>query len=230
MHVPKENVVVLMLATAFILLALYFLRRNYRARKFKIQTKRRWTQLFSKAANSTEISRKDRAQFGQDFYGLAYGEIMFDGFSNLLAVVQPKAGEIFYDLGAGAGKAVLCAALLYPFKQCIGIELLPGLYQQSLAQLETLKNITTHSHSKIKFIQGDFLTHDISDAQVIFINATGFFERFWHRVAEKLETVKPGTRLIITSKQLDQHKYQLLDGQMVMMSWGMGSVRVYQKI
>ena len=43
---------------------------------------------------------------------------------------QLKEGN-FYDLGSGSGKGVIAAALIHPFKKCIGIELLNSLYNIS---------------------------------------------------------------------------------------------------
>ena len=49
-------------------------------------------------------------------------------FIPLLEYVKPAAGDIFYDLGCGAGKPLLVASLAYPdLKVCKGIELLQGL-------------------------------------------------------------------------------------------------------
>ena len=51
----------------------------------------------------------------------------------LIDVAKPKPGEIFYDLGCGAGRPVITTALAFPYlKVCKGIEFLEGL--TSLAQ------------------------------------------------------------------------------------------------
>ena len=47
---------------------------------------------------------------------------------------MPKDGKnkyTFVDLGHGSGKGILTACLLYPFKKCMGIELLDKLYEAS---------------------------------------------------------------------------------------------------
>jgi precorrin-6B methylase 2 len=238
------------LAIGLLLFALCALIRNYYRRRYWLEARRIFTRLFS-TLNSTETSRKDRAQLYAgslalkkaqpseevDPYGLAYGEIRFEGFSKLLATTQPKAGEIFYDLGAGAGKAVFCAALLYPWKKCVGIEILPSLYQESLMQLEKfhadprIKKRHAPAQHNIQFVHADLLSQNISDADVVFINATTFYDAFWKQVVQKINTLKKGTRLIIGSKRLpEESPYQLLDAQMIPMTWGVGSVYVYQKV
>lgn len=40
--------------------------------------------------------------------------------------------DIFFDLGSGSGKGIFAASMLFPFKKCIGIEILEGLYNISL--------------------------------------------------------------------------------------------------
>ena len=45
--------------------------------------------------------------------GIQYGEVSTASFARCLEWVQPIAGEIFFDLGSGTGKAVLTAAALH---------------------------------------------------------------------------------------------------------------------
>ena len=49
-------------------------------------------------------------------------------FIPILEFTKPKAGEIFWDLGCGAGKPLITASLAFPeLKVCRGIELLENL-------------------------------------------------------------------------------------------------------
>ena len=43
--------------------------------------------------------------------GIQYGEVSAASFARCLEWVTPTAGEVFYDLGSGTGKAVLTAAV-----------------------------------------------------------------------------------------------------------------------
>ena len=59
---------------------------------------------------------------------LIYGEVVFQYFIPLLGYAKPQKGEIFYDLGCGAGKPLITASLAFPeLKVCKGIEFLDGL-------------------------------------------------------------------------------------------------------
>ena len=61
-------------------------------------------------------------------------------------------GEIFCDLGCGGGKACLAAAILVPFKQVHGIDLLQSSLAQakhlmSLYRREYLRQESNHLHA-----------------------------------------------------------------------------------
>ena len=49
-------------------------------------------------------------------------------FIPILEYTKPKPGEVFWDLGCGAGKPLITASLAFPeLKVCRGIELLENL-------------------------------------------------------------------------------------------------------
>ena len=59
-----------------------------------------------------------------------YGEVIFADFIPALEFVKPISGEVFLDLGCGAGKPLFTTALAFPkLKECRGIEItLKDLY------------------------------------------------------------------------------------------------------
>ena len=68
-----------------------------------------------------------------------YGEVVSTSFMQILGFVansnnlnnfdamDPACGRVFYDLGCGTGRAVICAALSHEFAKVVGIELVPEL-------------------------------------------------------------------------------------------------------
>ena len=72
---------------------------------------------------------------------MVYGEIELGAISECFDFIRLNYPEsfpekevndkIFIDIGHGVGKGILAGALLYPFKKCIGIEILDSLYQKS---------------------------------------------------------------------------------------------------
>jgi SAM-dependent methyltransferase len=67
-----------------------------------------------------------------------YEAVPVADFRALLALVPKDAipHTTFVDVGAGMGRALILAAE-YPFKQVVGIELSPGLYEVAKENLET---------------------------------------------------------------------------------------------
>jgi len=222
--------ILLTLIICFIFLMMLILKaftKQIRQRKSKLKIKRIFADLYANI-DGAQLSKKERALLKMENDNLVYGEICFDSFAMMLAVVQPKATDVFYDLGSGIGKAVFCSALLYPWKKCCGIELLPGLHRVSIDLLEKCNSLSDLK-APIEFIQGNLLENDFSDATVIFINATGFTAECWRLIMNKLHALQKGARIIVSSKKISESLYQLLDAKMYWMSWGWASVYIYQK-
>ena len=43
-----------------------------------------------------------------------YGEVLFEHFIAVLEYAQPQPGEVFWDLGCGAGRPLVTASLAFP--------------------------------------------------------------------------------------------------------------------
>jgi precorrin-6B methylase 2 len=186
--------------------------------------------------NGMEISLADRQRMGNDDPSFTYGEVTFPSIAISLAIAEPKPGEVFYDLGAGAGKAVFCAALLNDWKKCCGIEYLPALYECTqtllgkLREMPEAKEYFPESLENLQFIQNDILKADFSDADVVYMNATTFAPEFWDLLTPKLEALKSGSRIIVLTKKLDKNNFELIQETSLPMSWGMNSVMIYKRI
>lgn len=180
------------------------------------------------------IRERKRLKITEDAF--IYGEIDFLSFFTLLDKVKPNRGDVFYDLGSGTGKAVFATALYANVAKSCGIELLPGLCSMAEAQkailASSIKNTTLNflSLGSVQFINDNFVNCDISDANIIFINATCLSYATWETVLTKLEKTKPGTRVIVTTKKIQHDPFQIIYQGMVLMSWGMNSVNIYKKI
>lgn len=71
---------------------------------------------------------------------LVYGELELETFAEVLQGASPTAGEVFLDIGSGAGRLVLGAACMHQgWSRCIGIELLPHLHEQAEAAAAALR-------------------------------------------------------------------------------------------
>lgn len=139
-------------------------------------------------------------QFGTDAE-LTYGEVTFSHFVPILEYADPQPGEVFWDLGCGAGRPLVTAALAFPqLKACKGVELLEQLAwlgAQIATRLATMCSEKQLSCAPVDVVKGDILSHDWYDADLIYLSAVCFSEELVIKVTDLLITrVKPGTRII----------------------------------
>lgn len=190
--------------------------------------------------NSSRLSQRERKRLRLKEDAYIYGEIDFLSFLLLLAKMEPKAGEVFYDLGSGAGKAVFAAALFCDLQKACGIELLPGLCKLAVSQINKAKTLVTLGDknltelnlrrlSAIQFINDNFLNCEISDGDLVFINATCLSYTTWAALEEKLKKLKVGSRVLVTTKKIQNRQFEILYQANELMSWGMNSVNLYKK-
>ena len=92
-------------------------------------------------------SRSERKALGKERDGtLTYGEVPYSAMSDILEKIhelrmdldphhtsdEPFRDDVFIDLGSGAGRPCLAAAISYKFKSCVGIEILKSLHDQAV--------------------------------------------------------------------------------------------------
>jgi hypothetical protein len=169
-----------------------------------------------------------------------YGEIDLLAFLHIIEKAEPKNGDIFYDLGSGSGKAVFAAALYFDFKMCSGIELMNVLYDKSLTRLSEAKDLSknrvlpqeTYSQklSKIRFLKNDFLAHDFSDANIIYVAATCLSDDTFRDLMNKICRTEIGTRVIVATRKISHDAFELVDDSVELMGWGLCHVRIYRHI
>jgi SAM-dependent methyltransferase len=168
---------------------------------------------------------------------LTYGEVLFESFSEILHDAVPRTGEIFYDLGSGTGKAVLIANLLFPFSKTVGIELLKDINDVALEVAKRFdsefKQVVSVEKKlpKLHYIQGDFLSYDFSDADIIFSHCTCHPDELM-RVFSKWcdELLKIGARVVTVTKPLFSENFRLIKSKDYKMGWGEGTVLFYEKV
>lgn len=183
--------------------------------------------------NGKTISNAARAKLSSWYIGHTYGEITYHGFLKMLAMAKPKRNEVFYDLGSGTGKGVFLAAMLVNFSKVIGIEILKELYDTSQQILNSCKRLIGQDnvvHQSIKFIHGDFRETDISDADVIFMNATCMKYEIDLPFVHNLEQLKKGTRIITNTGFIRSEKYEINRIGPVAFTWGEEEVFIHEKL
>ena len=82
----------------------------------------------------------------------------------------------------------------------------------------------------LRIAADDFLNQDISEADIVFINAT-CFDDFFDDVIIKLRTLKVGARIILSTVNLDDiGGFELCYAKLHLMSWGLNTIRIYQRV
>lgn len=166
-----------------------------------------------------------------------YGEIDFLSFYTILERTSPSTQDVFYDLGSGSGKAVLSAILFFNVNKSIGIELLPPLYKQSNIQLEkAIQRFQQHDFEKeylpqmerIQFINDSFFHYDFGDADIIYVAATCLTDTTWNELISRMASLKPGSRIIVTTRTIHHEQFESIYQGIELMSWGLCPVRIYK--
>ncbi|HBI21561.1 MAG TPA: hypothetical protein DDY37_03080 [Legionella sp.] len=188
-----------------------------------------YQQLFA-LVDGFSLSRDARRT--QDAMEYVYGEIDFFSFIALLSQAKLDNHTIFYDLGSGTGKAVLACAMVFDVKESHGIERFPGLHHAaiSLRNALALRPDYTAAAKKIHFLNDDFFNANVSQATLIFINATGFFGQRWTDLSMKIEQSTQCTVVITTSKALRSKAFSIIKITTVQMSWGTVKAYIQQRI
>ncbi len=186
--------------------------------------------------NGYQISLSARRRMSYEDKAFTYGEVLPDSFYQMLSMVKPKQGETFYDLGSGTGRAVFLAHLLFPFQKSVGVEILGELYKTAASvksRFETSFKSTLPQEKQsqmIEFINEDFLTIDLSDANVVFANSTCFYPELMIGLERKFETLKKDTRVVVLTQYLQSPKFLLTKKDVFQMSWGKAEGHFYTKV
>jgi predicted RNA methylase len=113
----------------------------------------------------------------------------------MLCLADLKPGEVFFDLGAGDGRAVIMAAKEFGART-VGIELREDLAKRALASVheQNLQN-------RITIVNGDMFNVDLTSADVVFLYLTTSANE---KVRPKLEAqLKHGVRVV-------SHDYEIV--------------------
>lgn len=204
----------------FLLLKKWISRRDYNSR---VKATIALCQNIYQNIPSFHLAKLAREQELQHAYEFIYGEINYYSFARLLGFCTITPHTLFYDLGSGAGKAVIFISQLYELKMAVGIERLKLLHEAAVQAQEKTNG------TKTLFYQSDILEFNWLDADLIFVNAATFIGDFWTTLLQRLKTLKPGAQLIVVSKRLPAESFNLIHEDLLPMSWGTTRVGVYMK-
>jgi predicted RNA methylase len=113
----------------------------------------------------------------------------------MLMLAELKAGEVFFDLGAGDGRTVIIAAKEFGAR-AVGVELREDLVKKALSSV-----YEQGLQDRVTMVNGDMFGVDLSSADVIFLYLTTSANE---KVKPKLEAeLKQGVRVV-------SHDYEIV--------------------
>ncbi len=113
----------------------------------------------------------------------------------MLVLAELKAGEVFFDLGAGDGRTVIMAAKDFGARS-VGVELRKDLVKKALSTV-----YENNLQNRVTIVNSDIFHVDLSSADVIFLYLTTSANE---KVRPKLMAeLKKGTRII-------SHDYEIV--------------------
>jgi len=113
----------------------------------------------------------------------------------MLILAQLKPGEVFFDLGAGDGRAVIMAAKDFGAR-AVGVELREDLVRKAVSSV-----YEQGLQDRVTIVNGDMFGADLSSADVVFLYLTTSANE---KVKPKLEAeLKQGVRVV-------SHDYEIV--------------------
>lgn len=113
----------------------------------------------------------------------------------MLALAELKAGEVFFDLGAGDGRTVVMATKDFGARS-VGVEMREDLVKKALGTV-----YEQNLQDRITIVNGDMFNVDLTSADVIFLYLTTSANE---KIKPKLETeLKRGVRIV-------SHDYEIV--------------------
>lgn len=182
---------------------------------------------------STTSRSEDSLTSNGDF---TYGEINFRSFASILRGIRTTAGSRLLDLGAGVGKPVIAAALLFDFQACVGIEQLRGLYKVACSRPKRLLRCLQAQGGlpedlpDMEFSNTSFFDTSWRDYDVVFLSSTTFVASTLEAVAHKARELPHGAIVISLTHALQAPHLQEQSRRTMSMSWGPALVVVHRRV
>lgn len=149
-----------------------------------------------------------------------YGEITFEGVEKLIALLNLKDSDVFYDLGCGVGKMVIHLYLGTPIKKSVGIELSSERATKAMSIQEKLKEEKGLVQGRtLAFYKESFLDSNLDDATIIYLASTCFSPAVMKQITDTLAKLKKGLRVITLKKLAENDRFKLVDEFILPMTW-----------
>jgi SAM-dependent methyltransferase len=156
-----------------------------------------------------------------------YGETPLTTLEQIAQEAELKADDVLFDLGCGPGRTSIW---LHTFVGCrvIGIEQIPVFVQRAQS------TVSRFDLTRIEFHQGDIRYADYSNASAVYLYGTCFNADFLEPLIERLRALKPGTKIITVSYELNEFTpepyFELIKQFPARYTWGEAQVFVQKPV
>mmetsp|Transcript_12724 Transcript_12724/g.44191 ORF Transcript_12724/g.44191 Transcript_12724/m.44191 type:complete len:253 (-) Transcript_12724:232-990(-) len=133
-----------------------------------------------------------------------YGELTFDGMSELRGLIGAGPSDAFYDLGSGMGRLVLQAHLEWGCKRSVGVELSGERHRKGVKARARLES-EIDTARELELVHGNLLELDCSAATVVYLACTCWDREFMLQVLSCVEPAScPNLRWLVTTESLER--------------------------
>lgn len=154
---------------------------------------------------------------------LTYRTISDEGIDAFVRDIGITKDDVFYDLGSGVGNVCDRVFKTTYVRKCVGIEYDNDRYNYSVPL-----NRRTSSR-EVRFIQGNFMDQDWSDATILFMDSIMFSEDTLKEIEIKARQSCPHLRYVISMKSLpNSTQWTHLKTVKVKVSWGSSQYNLYK--
>ena len=94
--------------------------------------------------------------------------------------------DVFIDVGCGKGRAVLEAAAGYPFKRCMGVELVPELYRQAVLNMRSAERRHNRIRGRVELVNQDVRDFVFPDDVTVVYAFNPFRGSIWEAAMKSL--------------------------------------------
>lgn len=164
-------------------------------------------------------SRRAIQGTGQSVNELCYGETPMFSALWLFRKAGLKRGDCLVDIGAGRGRALLAARWLGA--RARGVELLRD---------HVIPVAPSLRRAGAELSLGDAGTAPLEDATHVYLNWCAFSPETKRRIVEQLLRTRPGTRVIATTRPIDDPRFVQRSRHRALYTWGTEAVWIQEHV
>lgn len=187
-------------------------------------------ELFYTKVTGFGIPNEEREAISGAGGNATYGEILPKSVRHLLTDLKLTKEDVFYDLGSGVGKVAVQVYFESPVQKSVGVELSDTRHAGAMQVYDQLKkNNKLQDGRSLVLLHENILDTNIQDATVIFLCSTCYSNDLMESLADRIQALKPGARVLTLKKFKDRPTFKLVKVYELPMTWSeSNTVHLYE--